>query len=130
MSTSLSLAPEVKALASREAGLFLSEVEGVTSVVVATIDGFDLASAVKSGDAARIAAMASSISAIGSVVSEEAQLGQSKSVTIDTESGFSVVYAVNRSDTPLIICVVANRAAILAQVAYRTAQFAARLASA
>lgn len=130
MSVHLKLAPEALRLAQIEARKMLDEVEGVTAVVVATIDGFDVASAMRSGDAARVAAMASSISAISTVVSQEASLGRNKSVIIDTESGFAVVYSVYRSDAELVINVIANAKAILAQVNYRTTQFARQLAQA
>ena len=130
MSVKPSLAPAAQVLASREAQSMLSEVDGLTAVVVATVDGFDVASARKAGDAARVAAMASSISAISSVVAQEASLGRNKCVTIDTESGFAVVYSVHRSDAELVINVIANGNAILGQVAYRTAQFARTLADA
>ena len=91
MSVKLKLSPSAQTLAASEAQSFLQEVDGVTAVVIATIDGFDVASAMKSGDAARVAAMASSISAISSVVSQEASLGRNKTVTIDTEDGFALV---------------------------------------
>ncbi|RRD56958.1 hypothetical protein EII20_08965 [Comamonadaceae bacterium OH2545_COT-014] len=130
MSVNLNLSAAAKALAARESQSILDEVEGVTAVVVATVDGFDVASAMRAGDAARVAAMASSISAISAVVSQEASLGRNKSVTIDTDSGFAVVYSVHRNDAELVINVIANGNAILAQVAYRTAQFAKLLAEA
>ncbi|MDO5086552.1 MAG: roadblock/LC7 domain-containing protein [Comamonadaceae bacterium] len=130
MSVNLNLSAAAKALAARESQSILDEVEGVTAVVVATVDGFDVASAMRAGDAARVAAMASSISAISAVVSQEASLGRNKSVTIDTDSGFAVVYSVHRNDAELVINVIANGNAILAQVAYRTAQFAKQLAEA
>lgn len=130
MSVNLKLAPAAKVMAAREAQKMLDEVDGVTAVVVATIDGFDVASAMKAGDAARVAAMASSISAISSVVSQEANLGRNKSVTIDTEAGFAMVYSVHRDDTELVINVIADGSAILGQVAYRTTQFAKTLADA
>ncbi len=130
MSVKINLAPSAKVLASREADNILSEVSGVTAVVVATVDGFDVASAMRQGDPARVAAMASSISAISSVVSQEASLGRNKSVTIDTESGFAVVFSVHRPDADLVINVIADGSAILGQVSYRTAQFAKSLAEA
>lgn len=130
MSVKINLAPTAKVIATREAENILSEVGGVTAVVVATVDGFDVASAMRQGDAARVAAMASSISAISSVVSQEANLGRSKSVTIDTESGFAVVFSVHRPDADLVINVIADGSAILGQVSYRTAQFAKSLAEA
>ncbi len=130
MSVKLKLSPSAQTLAASEAQSFLQEVDGVTAVVIATIDGFDVASAMKSGDAARVAAMASSISAISSVVSQEASLGRNKSVTIDTEDGFALVHSVHRDDAELVINVIASGTAILGQVAYRAAQFARALASA
>ncbi len=130
MSVKINLAPSAQVIATREAENILGNVDGVTAVVVATVDGFDIASAMRQGDAARIAAMASSISAISSVVSQEASLGRNKSVTIDTESGFAVVFSVHRPDADLVINVIADGSAILGQVAYRTAQFARSLAEA
>jgi len=130
MSVKLKLAPAAQALAAREAQNFLQDVEGVTAVVIATVDGFDVASAMKTGDAARVAAMASSISAISAVVSKEASLGRNKSVTIDTEDGFALVHSVHRDDAELVINVIAKGNAILGQVVYRAAQFAKTLAEA
>ena len=99
MSVNLKLSPTAKVIAGREAENFLNDVNGVTAVVIATVDGFDVASAMRAGDAARVAAMASSISAISSVVSQEANLGRNKSVTIDTESGFEDVVFITSSRT-------------------------------
>lgn len=98
----------------------VAEVVGVTAVVIATVDGFDVASACRSEqNAARLAAMASSISAISSVVSMEAGLGDFKSVTIGTGNGFAVVHSVPRPDVELVINVIASGDAILAQVMHR-----------
>ena len=128
MSTHIPLPEAVKALARSEAQKVMNELTGVTAVVVATEDGFDIASVVSANlDAARIAAMASSISAISTVVSQEAGLGRNRSVTIDTESGFAMVYSVHRSDAALVINVIADSRAILAQARYRTAQMARML---
>ena len=130
MPAKLKLAPTAKVIAQRESQSILDEVNGVTAVVVATGDGFDIASAMRAGDAARVAAMASSISAISAVVSQEASLGRNKSVTIDTDSGFALVYSVHRSDAELVINVIADGNAILGQVSYRVAQFSKTLAEA
>ena len=130
MSATMPLAPGATSIAQREAQDLLDQVEGVNTVVVATVDGFDVASALRTGEAARVAAMASSISAISAVVSQEARLGRNKSVTIDTEAGFAVVHSVHRSDVDLVIIVIASAAAILGQVAYRSTQFARTLVDA
>ena len=131
MSVHTNLPESVKALALSEAQAFASAVEGIKTVVVATIDGFDIASAVSDGsDPARVAAMASSISAISGVVSQETALGRNKSVIIDTDAGFAVVHSVHRPDVDLVIIVIASAAAILGQVAYRSTQFARTLVDA
>ncbi|MCR6478173.1 roadblock/LC7 domain-containing protein [Variovorax sp. ZS18.2.2] len=117
--------------AQREARKLVDELDGVTAVVVATIDGFNVASAViGDADPARVAAMASSIVAIASVVSEEARLGRHKSVIVQTESGFAVFCSVPRRDVELVINVLARDAAVLALVAYRAAQLARTLTDA
>lgn len=131
MTNKTKLPESIKALALNEATKLADEVAGITAVVIASVDGFDVASVIRGGaDAARVAAMASSISAISTVASQEAGLGRNKCVTIDTESGFAVFYSVHRPDIELVINVIADSSAILAQVSYRTAQLARLLAQA
>ena len=98
MTNRIQLPLTVRVLAAKQAAAFLEDISGMNAVVVATEDGFDIASAMKTGDAARIAALASSISAISAVVSQEASLGADKCVTIDTHDGFAVVYSAPRKD--------------------------------
>jgi len=126
----LHLSSTTKAWIQREAERLLQETSGVVAVVVATVDGFDLGSAMKQGDPERVAAMASSIFAISAVVSQEAHLGRSRSVTIDTEEGFAIVHSVYRPGADLVISVIAGQDAILGQVAYQVSQFARDLAAA
>ncbi len=124
----LALPHAVRQLAQREAQAIHDEISGVTAVVVATVDGFDVASVVRNGlDPARISALASSIAAIGQVVSVEARLGRNRSVTIATDSGFAVIFSVHRSDLDLVINVIANEDAVVGQVNYRTAAAAKAL---
>jgi len=89
-----SVTDALRALARSEAEAIAQEVTGVRAVVIATSDGFDIAVAAHAEvDAQRIAALASSMAAIGAVVSTEAGLGRSTSVTVGTDNGFAVVYA-------------------------------------
>lgn len=128
---SLNLSPSARHLAQQEADKIMAETEGVTAVVIATVDGFDIASAASSKlDPSRIAAMASSISAIAYVVSDEAKLGKGKRVTIETQTGFAVVYSVPRTDTELVVIVISDGRTLLGQIAYRTAATANLLLSA
>lgn len=129
--TTIPLPDAVISLAQKEAQRLMDDIHEIQAVVIASVDGFDVASAVQANmDASRIAAMASSIAAISSVVSHEAQLGRSRSVTIDTESGFAVVRSVYRGDMELIINVIAHEGVLIGEVTYRTAQLARQLAEA
>ncbi len=113
----------VRSAAQDQARRMLEEVSGVVAVVIATTDGFDIASAVtRDIDPVRVAALASSISAIGAVVSQEARLGRSRSVTINTDAGFAFLSAIHRKDVDLVVNVIANEHAILGQVAYRSGE--------
>lgn len=128
--TTLSEASKLKA--QNEVQRLFYDVPGLRAVVLATVDGFDIA-AVSRGELAlepaRMAAMASSISAISDVVSQEASLGRGKSVTIDTEEGFALVHAVNHPVLPLVINVIAGPDAMLGRVIHRVAQTAQALAT-
>ncbi|SHF45468.1 hypothetical protein SAMN02745117_01979 [Lampropedia hyalina DSM 16112] len=126
----LSQLPEaVRVLAQVEADKLLADIFSLQAVVIASEDGFDVASAARDGiDPSRIAAMASSIAAISSVVSQEAHLGRSRSVTIDTDAGFAVVFTVRRSDVQLVINIVAGPDVLIGEVMYRAGQLARLLA--
>jgi uncharacterized protein len=118
----------VRAAALDQANSIISELAGVTAVIVATVDGFDVASVVRGSiDAPRIAALASSIAAIGEVVSSEANLGTSRCVTIETDAGFAVAHRVARLDIPMVLKVLGGRDAVLGQVKYRAAAAASIL---
>jgi len=109
----------------------VAEVAGIQAAVIATIDGFDLAAAFRvEQDAARIAAMASSISAISGVVAQEAGLGKFRHVTIGTDAGFAIVHTAPRADVELVISVIASEDAIQAQVMHRVAAMARVLVAA
>jgi len=114
--------------AKDECNNLLSEQNGILAVVIASIDGFDVASSVsKMLDPSRIAAMASSIAAIGSVVTQEVSLGSSKSVTVNTEDGFVYITYLELAGVNYVLNVVADKTAILAQVIYRCGEIGKRL---
>jgi uncharacterized protein len=107
-------------LIQQEAQNLVDEVTGVTAVVIATIDGFSVASVTRGElDASRVAALASSISAIGQVASDEAKLGESRSVMVDTSTGFVCVYTVKLNKVDLVLTIITNAEALMAQVNYR-----------
>ena len=106
----------------------LGDLKGVLAVVVASQDGFDIANCVSNGiDPERIAAMASSISALGAVVTQEAAIGNSQSVTVKTEDGFAYIIGIHIQDKPYILNLIASNSAILGQVIYHCSEAQKRL---
>lgn len=125
MSDERQIPAQLLAQARTQAAQLMEEIPGVQAVVLATEDGFDVASVARAGlDSARIAAMASSIAAISAVVAQEARLGQGRSVTIDTEAGFSVVFTVRRPDTCLVLSIIATQDVLIGEVMYRASHLA------
>lgn len=104
---------------------------GVQAAVLATVDGFSVASAVADGsDPERIAALASTIASIGSVATQEAGLGRCSSVILHTEQGFAVVRQFQRHQVDLVLILVADGRVLLAQVMYQANAFAKDLVAA
>ncbi len=120
----------IRRFAEQEASDILRDITGTRAVVISTIDGFEVAYS-HHGDIvpARIAAMASSISAIGEVVAQESSVGEPSNITIFSESGFIQVFAVRRRDIQLIINIVSDATGVMAQVSYRGKQFAKAMAA-
>lgn len=113
-----------KAQAALDAGL------GVQAVVLATVDGFAVASAMSGAtDPARIAALASSIASIGSVATQEAGLGRCTNLILNTEHGFGVVRQFVLEGKELVLILVADGSSLLAQVMYQANQFERELVS-
>jgi predicted regulator of Ras-like GTPase activity (Roadblock/LC7/MglB family) len=124
----LSLPDAVRSVAQAEVQRVVAELSGVLAAVVATADGFDAASCVRAGlDPQRIAALASSIAAIGDVVSREAGLGHSTGITVSTESGFAIARGIRRQDGDLVLFVIGGADAVLAQVNYSATECVRRL---
>lgn len=100
--------------ARREAEHLLCEVDGARAVVVATVDGFDVAHAERQDiEAARLAAMASSIAALGQVVAHEAGLGAPRCMILEADAGYVIVRSVPRRDHPLVIKLLTDRSGLL-----------------
>ena len=111
--------------AARKAQEALDAGLGINAVVMATVDGFAVASAMRANkDASRIAALASSIASIGSVATQEAGLGRCTSLTLNTEWGFAVVRHMVVDGVELVLIMVADGSGLLAQVMYQANQFA------
>jgi uncharacterized protein len=103
-------------------------VKGIMAAVVSTADGFDVASIVHNvAQVNRLAAMASSISALGDVVGHESGLGASRFVLIEAKEGFLVVIPANSEEMPMTLSVIAGRDAVVGQVVHYAKQTARQL---
>ena len=119
--------PSFVNLAARKAREAVESGLGISAAVLATIDGFAVAHA---SDAARIAALASSISSIGSVATQEAGLGRCTNVILNTERGFAVVRQFQHAQQELVLITVADQSALLGQVMYKTNDYVKELSEA
>jgi predicted regulator of Ras-like GTPase activity (Roadblock/LC7/MglB family) len=101
----------------------------VTAAVVATSDGFEVASAQASGQisATRLSALASSLLALGQAALRELSLHGSGSVLIENAMGKILLVEVRRERLPVVLCVVADAAATTGKVLWATKQCAAAL---
>ena len=96
---------------------------GVVSAVLLSADGFEVASLqLGKGGAARLAAMGSSLSAIGAAIAREAGIVECGRMIIESESGTVVIMQVPESKPPMSLAVVADGAAVLGQLLWAAKQ--------
>lgn len=122
-----SLAGECRAILEEA----IAETNGMIMAMVATVDGFVVASRTAPGrdvNAGRMAAMASSGHALGETVANELVHGKCNNVIIDTDQLSIVFLAVPRSvDPPLILGVAATKSVSLGTVLFGAKQCAERV---
>lgn len=127
----MTLQPHLTMQADKTLETLMGEVQGAISAVLSTVDGFPVAAKTDTEEqGARVAAMASSISAICSVVGEETEVGAHQSITIQSENGYVVMVQVAHAVQPMILNLVANKTAVLGQMIYFARQAANQLAKA
>lgn len=96
---------------------FVSQTSGVTAALVATTDGFEVSSVLhQSLSAQKMAAMTSSILALGEAVLAEADLSDCRNVVIEAGGGLIVMLAIGDPRNELLLSVIADRNAMLGQV--------------
>lgn len=105
---------------------------GVDAALVATIDGIELASAARSGglaEAARFAAMSSSLLALSDRLADDARLGRVRSVSIDTENGRVLLMSIPVPQRPRVLLAFSRPTATLGALMVATRQCAEGLAA-
>ncbi len=96
---------------------FAQMTPGVMSAVLLSADGFEVASPqVGRGGAARLAAMGSSLSAIGSAIAKEAGIVECSRMIIESDSGTVVIMNIPDARPPLSLAIVAGDGGVLGQL--------------
>lgn len=117
MSTATQFGKVAAGMAQKHLDAFSQATPGVVSAVLLSADGFEVASVqLGKGGAARLAAMGSSLSAIGSAIAREAGIVDCNRMIIEADSGTVVVMNIHDSRPPLSLAVIANGNAVLGQL--------------
>ena len=119
MDEQVNISPALAHSAQNAIDSLFGKLSGVKALVVASIDGFAVASrAVIDVDANKVAAMASSFSALGVVVAEESHIGLKKIVTLEAQNGYVILLDIPRNDFPMVLSITASSNTVLAHTLY------------
>jgi predicted regulator of Ras-like GTPase activity (Roadblock/LC7/MglB family) len=120
---------ELRAMAGQTAHRLLKNLDYSRAVVIATEDGFQMASAsIEPVDAPRLAAIVSSLSAMGSALTGETKLGAVGCLMIEAEGGYLVIRSARRKNVGLVIAALTRREALLGLVIHTVNQAVVELA--
>ncbi len=99
---------------------FMRKINGAKGAVIATSDGFEVAANIMSDvDGAKLAAMASSISAIGNMTVQETGMGsEHRCIVVEGDAGYIVIMDVAHPSCPMILNAITSKTAVLGQVIY------------
>lgn len=95
-----------------------SSVQGVNSVVLATGDGFEVASVTNQSDfdSSKVAAVSSSLLSMVHAFTSEIKLHGSQSLTLDASNGKAIIAHIPTDHYPMVLMVLTNEKALLGQV--------------
>lgn len=100
--------------AKRVAQSLADEVGGRSAALIATADGFELAAAgARSISADRLAAMVSSIAALGDAAGRETGIGSTNCLVVDATEGRLVVRCVQYRGEQLIVVLLTDKSVLL-----------------
>jgi predicted regulator of Ras-like GTPase activity (Roadblock/LC7/MglB family) len=104
--------PEFKALQVKGYLQLLGELRGddsdITTACVATRDGYEIASMSIANDQRKLAAMSSSMHALGDAITAEAQLGDCLNVIIESTTGKAVLLTIPDAARDKVLIVAAR----------------------
>lgn len=96
---------------------FVQATPGVLSAVLLSADGFEVASLqTGKGGAARLAAMGSSLSAIGSAIAREAGIVECNRMILESDSGTIVIMNIPDARPSLSLAIIADASCVLGRL--------------
>lgn len=117
-------------IATKQLEKFGQETKGVTSAVLLTNDGFQVASLhLNDESASKLAAMGSSLAAIGQAIAKEASLKECSRMVVESESGVVTVMEVPDVSPPMSLAVIANDKTVLGQLLWASKECCRSLAT-
>lgn len=118
------LAPRCEAYLQK----LVSTTSGVTAALVVTSDGFEVASVLHNDlSPEKMAAMTSSMLALGEAILGEANLNDCKNVVIESDGGLIIMLAIGDPKKELLLSVITNGQAMLGQVLWAARQCCERV---
>ncbi|GAA4013062.1 roadblock/LC7 domain-containing protein [Actimicrobium antarcticum] len=119
----MTIDPHIKTAADLTIATLMSQVKGIRAVVISTEDGFEVAARVENtAQVTRLAAIASSLTALGAVAGEESQLGACENVIIGAKNGCLIMLQARTPHIDLILSVITNNDVIVGQALYFSKQ--------
>lgn len=101
----------------------VSTTSGVTAALVVTSDGFEVASVLHNDlSPEKMAAMTSSMLALGEAVLSEANLNDCQNVVIESNGGLIIMLSIGDPNKELLLSVITNGQAMLGQVLWAARQ--------
>ena len=95
----------------------LAELDGTRAVVVATVDGFSIAHAGPGAvEPSRLAAIVSSLAALGDAASRETQIGVPRCLVVECTEGRIVVRCLQARGESIIVVVLTDQSVLLGRV--------------
>jgi predicted regulator of Ras-like GTPase activity (Roadblock/LC7/MglB family) len=119
-----------RALCERALRDLVQAESGVEYALLASPDGFEIARVARAHplNGARVAAMASSIFAVGAAMASELRLGSCRNLVVEAEKGFLTLFTVPCQRAPLVLWAVALQNTTLGMVLAATRGCARELA--
>lgn len=106
---------------------FVLNTGGVKNVLLATVDGFSIANCQVEERGDGLAAVGSSIFALGATLGSEFQLGECKSITVENELGRVHLLTVHEEEKQVILLIQCLQHSTLAMVLHGAQKLAAEL---